>query len=122
MSSRFVVDFAEKKKALSLGKLRKRMKTFLFLVAVLIGYTSAHLCLIYPHQRGSANNLNVSGTSRGRFGANAYTFFSSPPLLERWRDNDVLLLRLNVGSDDCFLTKDAPCGGRDRQRPMVNVT
>lgn len=39
------------------------MKLILLLIATLVAYSSAHMCLLYPHQRGNADNLNTGGIS-----------------------------------------------------------
>ena len=37
------------------------MKATLLLVAATIACCSAHMCLLFPHQRGTANDLNTKG-------------------------------------------------------------
>ena len=39
----------------------RKMKVLLVIVALMVAQTTAHLCLLFPHQRGTAQGLNMAG-------------------------------------------------------------
>ena len=54
-----------------------KMKATLFLVAALISYCSAHMCLLQPAQRGTAKDLDTQGAFAALHRCTAYSARSS---------------------------------------------
>ena len=40
---------------------RKAMKLLLVVASLLVAHAAAHVCLLFPHQRGSMQELNAMG-------------------------------------------------------------
>lgn len=78
-------------------------KLLLFAASCIV-CTTAHICLVYPHQRGSMADLNSIGMME---------IFVLDQMGLRIR-----AVCCDAGAADCGLT-EPPCGGRDAETPRV---
>lgn len=44
----------------------RKMKVLLVIAALMVAQTTAHLCLLFPHQRGTAQGLDMAGRDMSR--------------------------------------------------------